>query len=199
MNSTKEQEYPDYLKILTQDEIDERLDYILGFVKLGLSRNETQTKVRKRFGCGERQARSWYARAIDSLIVVDKSERIHARAVMLEVLHSQIAGLQQDLGKFTAIITKIEADNDLRNMIKGQLSTETDDRQIQSLTQELESTPNYPIEALIKAIECRGKARASITKACNEIARLHGLGQRLVSPETAAVGTPNASTTVEQS
>jgi hypothetical protein len=200
MNSAKEQEYPDYLKMLTQREIDERLDYILRFVKLGRSRTETQAKFRQRFGYGERQTRSWYVRAVDSLIIVDKGERLRTKAVMLEVLHSQIAGFQHDLEKFTDIITKIEADNDLRNMIKWQLSIVTDDEQINSLNQELKNIPSHSIKVLLEAIECRCKTREHIVKACNEIGRLHELGKRLVSIETAVVGSrANGSGAVEQS
>lgn len=190
------QESPDYLKILTQDEIDERLNYILTFVKLGASRNKVQAKFRKRFKYGERQTRSWYVRAVDSLILADEGERPRTRAVILELLHSQIVGFQQDLRKFTDIINKIEADNALRNTIEEQLSIVTDDRQIESLNQELNSIPRHSIEVLLEAIECRSKTREHIIQACHEIGRIHGL----VSIEAAVMDPKKkVSSTLEQS
>ena len=193
MDNIQEQ---DYLKILTQEEIDERLDYILYFVKRGLSRNETQTTFRNRFGYGERQARSWYTRAVDSLIVVDESERPRTRVVVLEMLHSQIVGFHEDLEKFNNIISNIGADNDLRNMIEQQMTTMTEDKQIELLKQELKSIPTHSIDVLLDAIECRSKTRERIIKACHEIGRLHGI----FSIETAVV-TPkkNGSSMLEKS
>jgi hypothetical protein len=196
MDSNNGQEYRDYLKILTQEEIDERLKYILGFVKRGASRNKTQAKFRERFGYGERQTRSWYVRAVDSLMIADEGEQPRMRAVILEMLHKQIVAFHQDLEKFNDIISNIEADNDLRNVIKKQLSIVTDDRQLESLNQELESIPSHSIEVLLEAIECRSKTRERIAKACHEISRLHGL----FSIETAIVDAKKkVSSTLEQS
>jgi hypothetical protein len=81
-------------------------------------------------------------------------------------------------------------------VIKKQLLIVTDDRQIESLNQELESIPSHSIEVLLEAIECCSKTRERIAKACHEIGRLHGL----VSIETAIVDSKkNGSSPLEQS
>ena len=157
-----------------KNEVDERIDYILKMVKLGISRVECQTRFQQKYNCGMTQTRVWYSRAIDSLIVVDKDELPRTRAVILEILHAQLVGYHQDSGKITDRLAEMDADRDRRSMIQEQLLIVTDDKQTKALIRELKSVPTHSIKTYLEAVDRRGKTRERIIKCCTEIGRLHG-------------------------
>ena len=161
--------------MISQKDSNDRIDYILRYIKLGFSRIECQNRFQAKYKCGGTQTRLWYCRAVDSLIVVDKVEKPRVRAVLLEVLHSHLVGFQQDLGKITDRLTEMDGDRERRTMVVEQLAIHTDEKQIKSLNRELKSIPSHSIKVYLEAIESRSKTRDRITKTCTEIARLHGL------------------------
>ena len=160
---------------ISQKEVDERIEFLLKYVRLGMSRNECQRIFQAKYHTGIVQARVWYVRATDGLIAIDPDSRSRTRAVILEILHGQLVGHQSDMGKITDRLVEIEADNERRSMVVEQLAVHTDEKQIKSLNRELKTIPSHPVKVYLDAIESRSKTRERIIKCCTEIGRLHGL------------------------
>ena len=160
---------------ISQKETNDRIDYLLRHIKLGLSRIECQNRFQAKYQCGMTQTRIWYGRAVDTLIVLDKVEKPRVRAILLEVLHSHLVGFNQDIAKISDRLAEMDADNERRSMVVEQLAVHTDEKQIKSLNRELKTIPSHPIKVYLDAIESRSKTRDRIVKCCTEIGRLHGL------------------------
>ena len=159
---------------LSQLEVNERIDYVLKLARLGISRFEIQNRITQKYNCGLTQARIWYNRGVDSLIIVD-DEKPRTRAMILEIIHSQLVGFQQDLGKISDRINAMDANEDRAKMVTEQLSIVTDPTQLKALGKELKSIPYHSTKIYLDAIESRSKTRERIIKCCIEIGRLHGL------------------------
>ena len=160
---------------LSEAESFERNKFITDRIRMGLSRVTIEREFALRFELGETQTRLAYQTANDSLIVVDPNHAAHARASMLEIIHAQLMGVQQDIGKLTQEIDAFSAARSRREDINRQILNSTTKGEIDRLNKELKLVPVYRSKYLLSCLDQRSKCRSLIVKFVTEIARLNGL------------------------
>jgi RNA polymerase-binding transcription factor DksA len=152
----------------------ERIDWILDRVKIGMSKPDIIRQIENRYQLSTTQSRVWYHKANDSLISIDKEHRPRVRSSMLEVVHSQIIGLQQDIGKLSAEIRSYEENRATRETIQAQL-IDAGDREREQLKRELAAVKPLKPRYYLDCINQRARLRIAIVKCVTEIGRLEGL------------------------
>jgi hypothetical protein len=155
-------------------EAQERIDWILDRIKIGISKPDIIRQIENRYQLSTTQSRVWYHKANDSLISIDKEHRPRVRSSMLEVVHSQIIGLQQDIGKLSAEIRSYEENRATRETIQAQL-IDAGDREREQLKRELAAVRPLKPRYYLDCINQRARLRISIVKCVTEIGRLEGL------------------------
>ena len=155
-------------------EIEERISFVVDRIRMGIGKAEIVRQIGSRFGLSETQSRIWYHKAADTLINIDKDNVHRVRAAMIEILHSQIIGLQQDLAKVTTEIQSCELARDTRARIQMQL-VDAGDRDRGRLNRELAAIKIVKPSYYLDCINQRSRMRISVVKIVTEIARLNGL------------------------
>jgi hypothetical protein len=155
-------------------EIEERISFAVDRIRMGLSKVEIQHQLGSRFCLSETQSRIWYHKAADSLISIDKEQIPRVRAAMIEVVHAQIIGLQQDLSRVTTEIQSCELARETRARIQMQL-IDADERDRDRLKRELAAVKTIKPRYYLDCVSQRSKVRISIVKCIVEISRLNGL------------------------
>jgi hypothetical protein len=117
----------------------ERIDWILDRIKIGMSKPDLIRQIENRYQLSTTQARIWLHKASDSLISIDKDHRPRVRANMIEIIHAQLLGIQQDIAKVSAEIQSYEVSRATREKIQVQL-LDADDRERERLKRELDAT-----------------------------------------------------------
>lgn len=144
-------------------------------VELGIGKSEIVRQIGSRFGLSETQSRIWYHKANDSLISIDKDHRPRARAAMLEIIHAQLVGVQQDIGKISTEIQLVEDTEKKRNQLLEQLARTDKKVERVPLEQELKGLARFPTRYYITCLDQRSRFRLLVVKFVTEIARLNGL------------------------
>jgi hypothetical protein len=153
----------------------ERDKFIVDRIKMGLSRVSIESQFADRFGLGETQTRLAYQTANDKLVIVDPNHTANTRAAMLEIIHAQLVGVQQDIGKLSVEIQLVESARSRRANIENQILNSIDTLEIARLTRELKLVPVYRPKHLLSCLDQRARLRAMVVKFVTEIARLNGL------------------------
>jgi hypothetical protein len=155
-------------------EEEERIVFVVDRIRMGIGKSEIVRQIGSRFRLSETQSRIWYHKANDSLISIDKDHRPRVRAAMIEIVHSQLIGLQQDIAKVSAEIQSYESARATRATIQAQLIG-ADDREREQLKRELAVVRSLKPRYYLDSINQRSRLRISIVKCVTEIGRLEGL------------------------
>jgi hypothetical protein len=155
-------------------ETQERIDWILDRIKIGMSKPDLIRQIENRYQLSTTQARIWLHKASDSLISIDKDHRPRVRANMIEIIHAQLLGIQQDIAKVSAEIQSYEVSRATREKIQVQL-LDADDRERERLKREVASVRQLKPRYYLDCINQRASLRISIVKCVTEIGRLEGL------------------------
>ncbi len=155
-------------------EIEERISFVVDRIRMGLSKSEIVRQIGSRFDLSETQSRIWHIKGADSLISIDKEQIPRVRVAMIEIVHSQIIGLQQDLARVTTEIKSCELARETRSRIQAQL-IDADDRERERLKRELAAVRPLKSRYYLDCINQRARLRISIVKCVVEISRLNGL------------------------
>lgn len=155
-------------------EAQERIDWILDRIKIGISKPDIIRQIENRYKLSTTQARIWLHKASDSLISIDKDHRPKVRANMIEIIHAQLLGIQQDIAKVSAEIRSYEENRATRERIQVQL-LDADDREREQLKRELAAVRPLKPRYYLDCINQRASLRISIVKCVTEIGRLEGL------------------------
>jgi hypothetical protein len=155
-------------------EIEERISFVIDRIRMGLSKSEIVRQIENRYQLSTTQSRVWYIKAADSLISIDKEQIPRVRAAMIEIVHSQIIGLQQDLARVTTEIQSCELARETRSRIQAQL-IDANDRERERLKRELSAIKIIKPRYYLDCINQRSRFRISIVKCVVEISRLNGL------------------------
>jgi hypothetical protein len=159
---------------MRQIDREERISFVVDRIRMGLSKSEIVRQIGSRFGLCETQSRIWYHKAADTLISIDKEQINRVRSSMIEIVHSQIIGLQQDLARVTTEIQSCELARETRSRIQAQL-IDADDRERERLKRELSAIKIIKPRYYLDCINQRSRLRISIVKCVVEISRLNGL------------------------
>jgi hypothetical protein len=155
-------------------EEEERIVFVVDRIRMGIGKSEIVRQIGSRFRLSETQSRIWYHKANDSLISIDKDHRPRVRTAMIEIVHSQLIGLQQDIAKVSAEIQSYESARATRATIQAQLIG-ADDREREQLKLELAVVRSLKPRYYLDSINQRSRLRISIVKCVTEIGRLEGL------------------------
>jgi hypothetical protein len=155
-------------------EAQERIDWILDRIKIGISKPDIIRQIENRYKLSTTQARIWLHKASDSLISIDKDHRPKVRANMIEIIHAQLLGIQQDIAKVSAEIRSYEENRATRERIQVQL-LDADDREREQLKRELAAVRPLKPRYYLDCISQRSSLRISIVKCVTELGRLEGL------------------------
>jgi hypothetical protein len=155
-------------------EAQERIDWILDRIKIGISKPDVIRQIENRYQLSTTQSRIWLHKASDSLISIDKDHRPRVRANMIEIIHAQLLGIQQDIAKVSAEIQSYEVSRATRERIQVQL-LDADDREREQLKRELAAVRPLKPRYYLDCINQRASLRISIVKCVTEIGRLEGL------------------------
>ena len=156
-------------------EEEERIVFVVNRIRMGIGKSEIVRQIGSRFGLSETQSRIWYHKANDSLISIDKDHRPRARAAMLEIIHAQLVGVQQDIGKISTEIQLVEDTEKKRNQLLEQLARTDKKVERVPLEQELKGLARFPTRYYITCLDQRSRFRLLVVKFVTEIARLNGL------------------------
>jgi hypothetical protein len=152
----------------------ERIDWILDRIKIGMSKPDLIRQIENRYQLSTTQARIWLHKANDSLISIDKDLRPRVRSTTIEIVRTQLIGLQQDISKVSAEIRSYEENRATRERIQAQL-VNADDRERERLKRELAAVRLLKPRYYLDCISQRARLRISIVKCVTEIGRLEGL------------------------
>ena len=155
-------------------EAQERIDWILDRIKIGISKPDIVRQIENRYRLSTTQARIWLHKASDSLISIDKDRRPRLRAAMIEIVRAQLIGLQQDIAKVSAEIQSYEENRATRERIQVQL-LDADDREQERLKREIAAVRPLKPRYYLDCINQRSRDRISIVKCVTELGRLEGL------------------------
>jgi hypothetical protein len=155
-------------------EAQERINWILDRLKIGIGKPDIIRQIENRYQLSTTQARIWLHKASDSLISIDKDHRPRVRANMIEIIHAQLVGIQQDIAKVSAEIQSYEVSRATRETIRVQL-LDADDREREQLKRELAAVRPLKPRYYLDSITQRASLRISIVKCVTEIGRLEGL------------------------
>jgi hypothetical protein len=155
-------------------EIEDRISFVVDRIHMGLSKMEIQRQLGVRFKLSSTQSRIWTNKGYDSIVCIDKDQRPRVRAAMIEIVHSQIIGLQQDLARVSTEVQSCELARESRSRIQAQL-IDADDRERERLKRELASVRQLKPRYYLDSINQRSRLRISIVKCVTEIGRLEGL------------------------
>jgi hypothetical protein len=163
----------------TKHQTQERIEFVVERIGRGLSRTEIIGQLIDKYGVGNSQAKNWYVRGADSLIVLDPNLRPQVRAGLLELLHVQLNGCYLDMDLVKGEMTRVDAwwaeRNDLEaTLVAGgidRIDRETEAR----LRLQLGFIPNLTFKSKTILVIHQGTIRDRIVRICTEIARLHGL------------------------
>jgi hypothetical protein len=153
----------------------ERIDWILDRVKIGMSKPDIIRQIENRYQLSTTQSRVWYHKANDSLISIDKERRPRVRASMLEIFHAQLVGVQQDIGKLSTEIQSYEENRATRVRIQTQLVNADDALDRQRLKRELAAVRPLKPRYYLDCINQRSRLRIAIVQCVTQIGRLEGL------------------------
>jgi hypothetical protein len=161
---------------ITQLQGEERIQFVVTRIRSGLSRIEIMRQLAVEYKTGSSQTRFWYMKGADSLIVIDPHERPRVRAGLIELLHAQLIGYQQDLSAIASEIKKVDDWLDQKAMIQEQLlGINLSVEQVNRFKLELSFIPKLQHNAKTMLITHKVSVRDRIVKICTELARLHGL------------------------
>jgi hypothetical protein len=161
---------------ITQLQGEERIQFVVTRIRSGLSRIEIMRQLAVEYKTGTTQTKHWYMKGADSLIVVDPHERPRVRAGLIELLHAQLIGYQQDLSAIAGEIKKVDDWLDQKAMIQEQLlGINLSVEQVNRFKLELSFIPKLQHNAKTMLITHKVSVRDRIVKICTELARLHGL------------------------
>jgi hypothetical protein len=161
---------------ITQLQGEERIQFVVTRIRSGLSRIEIMRQLAAEYKTGSSQTRFWYMKGADSLIVIDPHERPRVRAGLIELLHAQLIGYQQDLSAIAGEIKKVDDWLDQKAMIQEQLlGINLSVEQVNRFKLELSFIPKLQHNAKTMLITHKVSVRDRIVKICTELARLHGL------------------------
>jgi hypothetical protein len=155
-------------------EAQERIDWILDRIKIGMSKPDLIRQIENRYQLSTTQARIWLHKASDSLISIDKEHRPRLRAAMIEIVRAQLIGLQQDIAKLSTEIQSFEENRATRERIQVQL-LDADDRERERLKREFAAVRPLKPRYYLDCINQRASIRISLVKCVTEIGRLEGL------------------------
>ena len=153
---------------------EERISFVVDRIRMGLSKVEIQRQLGVRFKLSTTQSRIWTNKGQDSIVCIDKDRRPKVRAAMIEIIRSQIIGLQQDIGKVSIEIDSYESARATRATIQAQL-VDAEDRERERLKRELAAVKPIKHRHYLDSINLRARLRISIVKCVTEIGRLEGL------------------------
>jgi hypothetical protein len=161
---------------LTPQEVATRENFVLSRVRAGLSRKQIALQICEQFGVGSTAADDVYNTVIDGLAERSPNDLRRNRAIILEMLHSQVSSYQADL---VAVQTQIKISLDIqeqRALIAEQLSIPTlsKDRKA-ALRNELKSLHSIRPNVITGMVETKARVRTQLVRAVAEIARVHGL------------------------
>ena len=139
-------------------ETQERIDWILDRIKIGMSKPEIIRQIENRYQLSTTQARIWLHKASDSLISINKQHRPRARSTMTQIIHAQLVGLQQDVSKFSAEIRLCEDNIATRATIQDQL-VNADKRERERLKRELSTIKTLKPRYYLDCINQRSRLR----------------------------------------
>jgi hypothetical protein len=161
---------------ITRKQAEERVQFVVSRIRSGLSRVEIIRQIAAEYNTGETQSKEWYIKGADSLIVIDPHQRPRVRAGLIELLHAQLIGYQQDLSVIATDIKKVDDWLVQRTMLQEQLlAANLDVAREKRLQLELSFIPRLQHNAKTLLITHKVGVRDRIVKICTELARLHGL------------------------
>jgi hypothetical protein len=155
-------------------EIEDRISFVVDRIHMGLSKMEIQRQLGIRFKISSTQSRIWTNKGYDSIVCIDKDQRPRVKAAMIEIIRSQIVGIQQDLARVSTEVQSCELARESRSRIQAQL-IDADDRERERLKRELASVRQLKPRYYLDSINQRSRLRISIVKCVTEIGRLEGL------------------------
>lgn len=159
-------------------EIEDRISFVVDRIHMGLSKMEIQRQLGVRFKISSTQSRIWTNKGYDSIVCIDKDQRPRVKAAMIEIIRSQIVGIQQDLARVSTEVQSCELARESRSRIQARLidiDIDGDDRERERLKRELASVRQLKPRYYLDSITQRSRLRISIVKCVTEIGRLEGL------------------------
>lgn len=160
---------------LKEIQLEERIKFVLDRVRMGLSSPEIYRQIMSKYEINRHAASKVYRTALDSTIHIDISHRAHTRASMLEIIHAQLVGVQQDIGKISVEIQLVEDTEKKRNQLLEELARIDKKVERVPIEQELKGLARFPTRYYITCLDQRSRFRLLVVKFVTEIARLNGL------------------------
>lgn len=161
---------------LTPQEIADRENFVLSRVRAGFSRKQIALQISEQFGVASTAADDIYNGVIDGLAERSPNDLRRNRAIILEMLHSQVSSYQADL---VAVQTQIKISLDIqeqRVLIAEKLSIPSLSKERKAaLRAELKSIHSIRPNVITGMVETKARVRGQLVKAVTEIARVHGL------------------------
>jgi len=157
-------------KSLSAKEEQDRRNFILRLIRIGLSRTEIIKQFGEQFNVKFRTARAAYEKVLTYLHVPDTmEERRLIKSSMVEMYHTQVTSAQNDILSLQEEIERIDnyrkKKQDLENLtIQGDKSAEF----------KLELLPNIPESAKANLLGLKSKMRSDMFEIMKEIGRIQG-------------------------
>lgn len=157
----------------TPQEETERKNFFLQRLRNGCSRLESQKQFSIEFDCSIETARLWYNKTTTELVPPDVNDRRRTHAVIVEMYHTQILAMQNDLVAIQNEITVIDNAKKKRDELIHEITIYGDSSG--SKKEQLSLLGEIKINTKLMGLEMKSKARERIFKAINELARLQGV------------------------
>jgi hypothetical protein len=158
---------------LSEGDRHDRIDFVLQRLRMGFSTLETQKQFAKKYNYSSKTAKKWVDHTFQTLSGTNERRRKHLHALVVEMMHSQLTGYQNDLVTMqTQIQSQIEMGVEkqaLTNQIPS--ANEQQLRLIYGKIKMLEVTP----DKICDLIEKKSRVRERLSRLISELCRIQGL------------------------
>lgn len=158
---------------LSESDKEARLDFVIHRLRMGISTLEIQKQFAQKFNYSSKTAKKWVDLAFESIAQNNHRKRRHLHAMVVEMMHSQLTGYQNDL---VAMQGQIQSQLELATEwmvlmsqlphLKGMSYSETQQR-----VKDIEVTP----AGICDLIEKKSRVRERMARTMVELCRIQGL------------------------
>ena len=158
---------------LSEEARHDRIEFILQRLRMGFSTLETQKQFAKKFNYSAKTAKKWVDEAFKALSIGNERKRKHLHALVVEMMHSQLTGYQNDLVTMqTQIQSQIEQGTERQALMNQIAHVDADQlRLIYAKLKLIDVTP----EKICDLIEKKSRVRERLARLMGDMCRVQGL------------------------
>jgi hypothetical protein len=158
---------------LSEEGRQDRIEFILQRLRMGFSTLETQKQFAQKYNYSSKTSKKWVDQSFATLSRTNDRKRKHLHALVVEMMHSQLTGYQNDLVTMqTQIQGQIKQSTD-RTALMEQLPY-AQSEQLKLLHAKLQLLEVSP-EKICDLLEKKSRVRERLSRLIGEMCRIQGL------------------------